>query len=59
VKDRLNERSSAPPGATPSANGVNFNVFSRHATSVLLLLLDGVDDTRAAQVVQLDPAAAA
>ena len=47
---------SSPLGATPSPDGVNFSVFSRHATGVELLLFDGVDDTKAASVVRLDPA---
>ncbi len=47
--------SSAPLGATPLPNGVNFSLFSRHATGVQLLLFDGVDDTKAARVVRLDP----
>jgi glycogen operon protein len=49
--------SSSPLGATPSPGGVNFSVFSRHATGVELLLFDGVDDLKAARVVRLDPAA--
>ena len=53
----LEEGSSSPLGATPSPNGVNFSVFSRHATGVQLLLFEGVDDTKAARVVRLDPAA--
>ena len=48
---------SSPLGATPSPDGVNFSVFSRHATGVELLLFDGIDDTKAASVVRLDPAA--
>src|SRR5438128_10577525 len=48
---------SSPLGATPSPDGVNFSVFSRHATGVELLLVDGVDDTKAASVVRLDPSA--
>jgi isoamylase len=48
---------SSPLGATPSPDGVNFSVFSRHATGVELLLFDGVDDTKATSVVRLDPAA--
>jgi isoamylase len=47
--------SSSPLGATPSPSGVNFSVYSRHATRVELLLFDRVDDTRAARVVRLDP----
>ena len=48
---------SAPLGATPSARGVNFSVFSRYATAVDLLLFDRVDDARPARVVRLDPSA--
>ena len=50
------EGSSAPLGATPSPAGVNFSVFSRHATGVELLLFDGVDEPRPAHVVPIDPA---
>jgi len=59
--------SSSPLGATPAfarasagrpaANGVNFSVFSRHATGVRLLLFDSVDDAEASRVVRLDPSA--
>jgi len=56
VSDRLEEGSSSPPGATPSPGGVNFSLFSRHATGVQLLLFDGVDDARAARRIRLDPA---
>ena len=49
--------SSSPLGATPSPDGVNFSVFSRHATGVELLLFDAVDDTKPANVMRLDPAA--
>ncbi len=57
MSDGLEEGSSSPLGATPSPNGVNFSVFSRHATGVQLLLFDRVDDARAARVVRLDPSA--
>jgi len=56
VSDGLEEGSSSPPGATPSPGGVNFSLFSRHATGVQLLLFDGVDDARAARRIRLDPA---
>ena len=49
--------SSAPLGATWSDDGVNFSLFSRHATAVTLLLFEGADDPRPARVIQLDPAA--
>jgi isoamylase len=55
VSGGLKEGSSSPLGATPSPHGVNFSVFSRHATAVELLLFDRVDDTKAATVVRLDP----
>ncbi len=55
MSDGLEEGSSSPLGARPSRNGVNFSVFSRHATGVELLLFDGVDDTKAAHAVRLDP----
>jgi isoamylase len=46
---------SAPLGATPCADGVNFSVFSRNATGLELLLFDGGDDARPARVVRIDP----
>jgi isoamylase len=55
VTARLEEGSTSPLGATPSAGGVNFSVFSKHATGVDLLLFDGVDDAKPARVICLDP----
>jgi isoamylase len=55
VIDVLEKSSSAPLGATCSTEGVNFSVFSKHATGVELLLFDRVDDARAARNVRLDP----
>jgi len=55
VTARLGEGRSSPLGATPSAEGVNFSVFSKHATGVDLLLFDGVDDAKPARAVRLDP----
>jgi hypothetical protein len=46
-----------PLGATPGADGVNFSVFSRHATGIELLLFDGVDDAQPTRVIPIDPAA--
>jgi glycogen operon protein len=46
---------SAPIGATPSDGGVNFSLFSRHASGVELLLFDREDDARPACVIQLHP----
>ena len=46
---------SFPLGASLVANGVNFSVFSKHATAVQLLLFDCVDDARPSRVIDLDP----
>ena len=46
---------SAPLGATVAPGGVNFSVFSRHATGVELLLFDRAEDARPARVIALDP----
>jgi glycogen operon protein len=48
---------SAPLGATVSTAGVNFSVFSKHATGVDLLLFDRVDDAKPAQVIRVNPVA--
>jgi len=47
---------SAPLGATPGPGGVNFSVFSRHATGVELLLFDRDDDPRPSRRVRIDAA---
>ncbi len=46
-----------PPGATVLRDGVNFCVFSRHATRVELLLYPSPDSVKPCQVIGLDPAA--
>lgn len=43
-----------PPGATADSGGINFSVFSRHATGVELLLYDTADSPTPAQVIHLD-----
>ena len=48
---------SAPLGATVTANGVNFSVFSKRGTGVDLLLFDYVDAAQPTRVVHLDPVA--
>src|SRR5438034_5900127 len=55
VSEGSEKGGSSPLGATPSPDGVNFSVFSRHATGVQLLLFNGVDDAKAERVVRLDP----
>jgi isoamylase len=47
---------SHPLGATPEAGGVNFSLYSRHATRLELLLFDGADDARPARVIPIDSA---
>ncbi len=42
-----------PPGAKPDAEGVNFSVFSRHASQVELLLYEAVDSLEPFQVIAL------
>ena len=44
-----------PPGATASPEGVNFCVFSRHATRVELLLYAGPQSHEPFQVITLSP----
>jgi pullulanase/glycogen debranching enzyme len=41
---------SVPIGATLSAGGANFSVFSRGATGIELLFFDRVDDARPSRV---------
>jgi glycogen operon protein len=47
---------SAPVGATPTPGGVNFSLYSRHATAVDLCFFERVDDAQPAAVLQLNPA---
>jgi len=46
---------SWPLGATLEGDGVNFSIWSRHATSAELCLFDGPEDARPSFVVRLDP----
>ncbi|HXI27169.1 MAG TPA: hypothetical protein VNG89_02060, partial [Vicinamibacterales bacterium] len=52
---RHQDGSSAPLGATVTAEGVNFSVFSRSATAVELLLFDDVLAASPSRVVELEP----
>jgi isoamylase len=47
-------RQTAPIGAALTDGGVNFSVFSKHATRIELLLFDDARDTRPASVIPLD-----
>jgi glycogen operon protein len=46
-----------PLGATVTEHGVNFSIYSRHATGMELLLFDGQDDPRPARTIRIDPVA--
>jgi hypothetical protein len=45
---------SSPLGATVTATGVNFSVFSRKATSIELFVFEREDDARPAPVIHID-----
>src|SRR5579884_2003552 len=47
--------SAHPLGATPGPAGVNFSLFSAHATGVELLLFPSHDAPLPSQTVRLDP----
>ncbi len=51
----MNAGQSAPLGASIRSGGANFSVYSKHATSMELLLFDNVDDGLPARIVRLDP----
>ncbi|MDR1785069.1 MAG: glycogen debranching enzyme, partial [Spirochaetaceae bacterium] len=44
-----------PLGATPCADGVNFSVFSRHATGVFLCLFSHEHDDEPSRTIEFDP----
>ena len=45
---------SSPLGATVRANGVNFSVYSRNASSIELLFFEREDDAKPARVIDID-----
>ncbi|PMB49955.1 glycogen debranching enzyme [Fischerella thermalis CCMEE 5205] len=55
AKYQVERGSQHPLGATPYKDGVNFSIFSEHATSVELLLFDKHDDAEPIQIIQLNP----
>jgi glycogen operon protein len=55
VKISTHTGESAPLGATLCHGGVNFSIFSRHASRVELLLFDRDNDTQPAQVIPFNP----
>jgi pullulanase/glycogen debranching enzyme len=54
VEGSTGQGASSPLGATPCDGGVNFSLFSKHATGVELLLFDRVDDANAARVFRIE-----
>jgi glycogen operon protein len=52
----VREGSPLPMGTQKSGKGVNFALFSRHATGVQLELFDHPEDAAPARVIDLDPA---
>jgi isoamylase len=52
--DVITAGASAPLGATVLADGVNFSVFSKHATVVDLLLFDGDQEQHPSQIIRLE-----
>jgi glycogen operon protein len=45
---------SFPLGATLASGGVNFSIYAKHGTAVLLLLFDEVDAPQPSRVIDLD-----
>ena len=56
VAEETKQGRSSPLGATVSATGTNFCVYSKHATGIELLLFDSVGDAQPARAISIDPA---
>ena len=54
-KSTVQPGSSVPLGATVHADGVNFALYSKHATLIELLLFDDGEAAEPSQIIQLDP----
>jgi len=52
-----NAGESAPLGATVLPGGVNFSIFSRHASKIELVFFDRTDDAQPSRVISIDPLA--
>ena len=50
----IREGSRYPPGTTLAPGGVNFSLFSPHATRVELLLYEAADSPQPFQIIALD-----
>ena len=56
MAEETQEGQSSPLGATVSADGTSFSVYSKHAKGIELLLFDCVDDARPKRVISIDSA---
>jgi isoamylase len=54
MEDKLSHGKSFPLGSVITNDGVNFSVFSKHATGMELLLFSSADAAQPKQVIQLD-----
>jgi isoamylase len=52
-----NAGGSAPLGATVLPGGVNFSIFSRHASKIELVFFDRTDDAQPSRIISIDPLA--
>ena len=50
-----NAGGSSPLGATVLPGGVNFSIFSRHASKIELVFFDRTDDAQPSRVISIDP----
>jgi isoamylase len=55
MKTSENASASGPLGATIRHGGVNFSIFSRHASKVELLFFDRTEDAHPCRVIAIDP----
>lgn len=55
IKYKIKPGFPYPAGATANEDGVNFSIFSRHATHVELLLFNGAEQLYPFQVIKLEP----
>jgi isoamylase len=53
-QEGLGRGGCSPLGATTHSGGVNFSIYSKHATNIELLLFDRVDDAVPARAIRID-----
>ncbi|MFH1192517.1 MAG: glycogen debranching protein GlgX [bacterium] len=52
---KIKKGNAHPLGATPNKDGVNFSLFSEHATAVELLLFKKINDDKPFKIINLEP----